>query len=431
MSQSGVNVQITSTKEALKRLGCLAILAAGLFQFFVGIQFIGLIDDVYLLSYVLLFVSGLILSVLGILEFAYDWINFKLQPMAFTLVSMAILIVSFFFAPESSSILSTLTWGNSIGMVGVFFMIIVLRPNFGPTANKKIYQAVAGILAFFIACGFLILGVWVLTVMNIANFAGRGTFPGDFYYTFIETIPLGAGVTTYNAIKNSGTLMIVTSVFILFTVFIRNKISLKIASILLFAGIIWGITDVIIFGDQWAVLGRLFYTHYKPIYSTTLILSDPGVITGGTILILLWSIALLMMVYASFAAKPIQAWRRKRDSDIAAAEVFFRESKLPSAIKYLEKAAQLSSKIDEEDKSVELLTRIKQIKDKAIKMKKAEAAEKAKKDYDKQKKVEEGKGGKEEGKAPKKEKVSAVDEETGKQIEGKMRKAMDKDEEEK
>ncbi len=65
-----------------------------------------------------------------------------------------------------------------------------------------------------------------------------------------------------------------------------------------------------------------------------------------------------------------------------------RDGSLQTAVKYLEQAAMWSSKIDEEDKSIELLTRVKQIKDKAIKMRKQEAAEKAKKQYDKQQKAE-------------------------------------------
>ena len=147
-------------------------------------------------------------------------------------------------------------------------------------------------------------------------------------------------------------------------------------------------------------------------FESILKLSDPGVTVFGTILVLFYCISLMMLIYASFASKPIQQWRRKRDASIAAAEVFFREGKLPNAIKYLERAAQLSSKIDEEDKAVELLTRIKQIRDKAIKMRKAVAAEKAKKQYAKQKKQA----------SPPKKKVSAKDAE----VEAKMKKAMEK-----
>jgi hypothetical protein len=94
------------------------------------------------------------------------------------------------------------------------------------------------------------------------------------------------------------------------------------------------------------------------------------------------------MAYAGLVAKPTEQWRFKRDRFIAAAEVATRDGNLITAIKYLEAAAMWSSKIDEEDKSIELLTRVKQIKDKAIKLKKQEAAEKAKKNYEKQQKLE-------------------------------------------
>jgi hypothetical protein len=389
---------VISNKDALIRLSSLIVLVAGVFQFFVGIRFIGMInqEDTTILSYIMIFIGGLALIVLSILVFATEMVSFKLNPVTYTIISLVEIVLWYFIPPSGTQAALSVQIGNSIGMFGVFFLFVALRPNFGPTANKKIYQAVAGIMAFIIAIFLMVLGIYVKFSLDIAEFAGRGTYPGDFYYAFIEVIPAQAGINAYNDIRFSGILMILTALYIMFTVMIRNKITLKIASFALLIGIIWGIVDISFFGASWDRLDNLFLNtpELAPDYYTTLQLRDPGVVTTGVILILLFGIALLMMIYASFAAKPIAQWRRRRDSSIAAAEVFFREGKLPSAVKYLERAAILSSKIDEEDKAVELLTRIKQIKDKAIKMKKAEAAEKAKKAYEKQQKEEEAAKGK-------------------------------------
>lgn len=389
---------IISSKDALIRLSSIIVLVAGAFQFFVGIRFIGMInqEDTTIISYIMLFIGGLALIILSILVFASEMVSVKLNPVTYTIISLVEIVLWYFIPPSGSSAALSVQIGNSIGMFGIFFLFVALRPNFGPTANKKIYQAVAGILAFIVAIFLMVLGIYVKFVLNIANFAGRGTYPGDFYYAFIETIPSNAGVEAYNDIRFSGVLMILTALFIMFCVMIRNKITLKLASIVLLIGIVWAIVDISFFGAAWDRLDNLFLNtpSHAPDYYTTLQLRDSGVVTTGVILVLLFGVALLMMIYASFAAKPIAQWRRRRDSSIAAAEVFFREGKLPSAVKYLERAAILSSKIDEEDKAVELLTRIKQIKDKAIKMKKAEAAEKAKKAYEKQQKEEEAAKGK-------------------------------------
>lgn len=408
---------VTTNREALIRLASVVIFVAGLFQFFVGIKFISLVNttDTAIMTYVLVFVGGVALIVLSILEFAYEWIDFKLKPSLYTIICLVELIVWYFMLPTTSQDGVSISIGNSIGMFGIFFLFVALRPNFGPTANKKIYQAVAGIMAFIISIIFIGLGIYVATILNVSDFAGNGTYPDNFYYYFIEVIPNNNGVFHYEGIRTSGTWMIATGIYIMIVVVLRNKINLKVASIGLLAGIIWAVADIITFGTHWEQLDRLFFNtpELAPQYYTTLQLSDPGVTTTGIVLVILYGICLIMMIYASFASKPIAAWRRKRDSSIAAAEVFFREGQLPKAIKYLERAAQLSSKIDEEDKAVELLTRIKQIKDKAIKMKKAEAAAKAKKEYEKQQKK---------GKSKKKSKKSSGD----KMIKSKMKDAMDK-----
>jgi len=386
MSEKKLNI---SMKDAAIKLASVIILIfPGMFQFFIGIRFFTMIEtgESVLLSYIMIFLGGVFLIIISIMEIAYEHINIKLKPINYTIMCLVELIIWYFIPPNQTSAELFVQIGNTFGMFGIFILFAALKPNFGPTANKKIYQAVAGIFAFVLACIFLGLGIYVNSILDIADFAGRGTYPGDFYYAFIETIPDNAGVITYQQIRYSGTLMILTSVCILIVVMLRNRITLKMSSIIFLILIGWSVYDVIMFGTNWDKLDKLFLNtpSHAPDYYTTLMLRDPGVIATGLVLIILYIVCLLMLLYASMAVKPIIEWRRKRDSSIAAAEVFFREGKLQSAIKYLERAAELSSRIDEEDKAVELLVRIKQIRDKAIKMKKAEAAEKARKAYEKQ-----------------------------------------------
>ncbi|MHA1342094.1 MAG: hypothetical protein ACTSRZ_19875 [Promethearchaeota archaeon] len=388
MSEQKITI---SMKDAAIKLAAIILLITGCIQFFVGIRFFSMIDtgESTLLSYIMIFIGGVFLIIISIMEIAYETIEIKLKPINYTIMCLVELVIWYFIPPNNTTAEYAVQVGNTIGMFGIFLLFVALKPNFGPTANKKIYQAVAGIFAFVISCIFLGLGIYVSGILDIADFAGRGTYPGDFYYAFIEVIPENAGITTYQEIRTSGTLMILTSVVIMLIIMLRNRMTLKLASIFLLLCIGWATYDVIAFYLSWNKLDSLFYNtpSLAPDYYTTLKLRDPGVVTVGTVLIILYVVCLLMMAYASMAAKPILEWRRKRDSSIAAAEVFFREGKLQSAIKYLERAAQLSSKIDEEDKAVELLVRIKQIRDKAIKMKKAEAAEKARKAYEKQQKM--------------------------------------------
>ena len=253
MSQS--SSQIMSGREALKRLGSMVVFITGLIQFIVGIGFIGMSpNDVNQVTFIMLFLSGLTLLTLAILEFAYEWIDkIKLNPVVFTLVSMFIIVISFFL-PFSGNSLVWVQVGNVIGLIGIFFMFVALRPNFGPTGNKKIYQAVAGIMAFFISILLFFLGTYVISLVPfdtlnaaISNFAGNGTYPGNFFYAFIEPISDLRGIETYEAIRTSGFLLCVTAIYIILVAMIRNRVSLKIASILLMIGIIWAIADLILF----------------------------------------------------------------------------------------------------------------------------------------------------------------------------------------
>ena len=98
-----------------------------------------------------------------------------------------------------------------------------------------------------------------------------------------------------------------------------------------------------------------------------------------------------MIVYSAQQSEPLEKWKQKRNTMLAAAEVSIRDQKLQKAIKYLEQASIWSSKLGEEDRAVELITRINNIKEKAIKMRKAQAADKKKKELDAAKKKAEAK----------------------------------------
>ena len=196
------------------------------------------------------------------------------------------------------------------------------------------------------------------------------------------------GITTFNAIQSAGIVILVGGIVCMGAAIVRNKIGLLLSGIVILAGtiVIWvGCGQFLI---EWTVMNALLQTWYPAEWTTQLAMSDPGVYSIGLVLSVLEVVAMFIMIYASMAAKPIEKWRSTRDKCIAAAEVATRDGSLQTAVKYLEQAAMWSSKIDEEDKSIELLTRVKQIKDKAIKMRKQEAAEKAKKQYDKQQKAE-------------------------------------------
>ncbi|MCP4761665.1 MAG: hypothetical protein GY870_07775 [archaeon] len=453
MSQTETN--LLNNREALERLGIILVFIANLVQFLTGgVLWLGALggdidSNPYIFSYTLLLIAGGVLTILGYSLLNYDKLNIRIEPLYYTIFSLVEFLLLFFLAPTGAVGNIIVGFSNFIGLVGVFLLLIALRPNFGPIANKKIYQAVAGILSTTISIFFIILGIYVCLYIappmgessnikpGLSYFAGNGTFPENLYTNFIQNFP--EAVSFYQGITMSGFLMIITALFVLAISMLRNKITLKIASMGLLIGIIWSVVNLSIFSlNYYVLLDGFFYANYMPEYKTTLELSSCGVIPSGIILTLLYCVTQLMMFYASFASKPIQSWRRKRDSAIAAAEVFFREGKLPSAIKYLERAAELSSKIDEEDQAIEILTKIKQIKDKSIKMKKAEAAEKAKKSYEKQKKKDAEaamkakakgkvvkKGIDKKGKEPEKKESTALD----KEIEEKMRKAMDKKEE--
>jgi hypothetical protein len=307
---------------------------------------------------------------------------------------------------------------NSIGIAGSVIVLIAKKPNFGPEANRRIYQAVGGWVGTVLAVGLFLLGIFMTYGLNIAQYAGNGNYPGGkaaFFQAWVNA-PGQAGLNMMvnwfgiyglfqspsapdptvgfyisglpNVIWPVGWTIMIGAAITFIACVMRNRINLKIASGVLIGGIIVSLVGLGQFNYYWVGLNSAFYQYYVgqaaglgwgDVYYQQLQLSDTGLFTFGIILILIKFIALFFIVYASFATKPLDKWTMRRDRYIAAAEVATREGKLDSAMRYLELAAEWSSKVDEEDKAVELLTKVRQIQKKAIQMKKAKAAEEAKK----------------------------------------------------
>src|SRR5271157_848313 len=420
-------------------IGTLLIITSGIILFVVGFAFVGETIPSDQFDFVLLWLVGITLIVLSIINLLQGRIRFQLNEVFFALLSLLLVTVSMFFPPGKAmapltgvSLPSYKTFVqefNSLGIAGSLIVLVAKKPNFGPEANRRIYQAVGGWVGTIFAVGLFLLGLYMTYGLNIAEFAGNGRYPGgklsffqawvdlsgqpgldmmlhwfsiyglfqspsspdptighyvsglpDFIWPVGWTVMLGAGITFIACV-------------------LRNRINLKVASGVLMAGIIVSLVGLGQFNYHWAGLDSAFYKYYlttaqgqgwADVYYQQLKLTDSGLFPFGVVLVLLELIALFFIVYASFATKPLDKWTMRRDRYIAAAEVATREGKLDSAMRYLELAAEWSSKVDEEDKAVELLTKVRQIQKKAIQMKKAKAAEEAKKKL----KAEE-KGGKE------------------------------------
>jgi hypothetical protein len=387
---------VTSSQDALKYLGLIITVIGGIGQIAVGGNLGAAIrsNSVFVLNYSFILFFGIVITLFGVFALFRERMKFKINVTWYATISLAAFIVTMFLAPEKSVQEGQIQTMNAIGIAGIVLIFVALRPNFGPEANKRIYQASAGIFSFIIAILMYILGFYVFYILNIGDYAGRGTYPGganEFYYAYIEVLTDNAAKNTYFALKNTGWFMMISAGIILFATLLRNRIGLLFAAILIFAGNIFFLIGVAMFRFYWVELDNIFFKYDEYMTQLRIIDNDPGVFTFGIILFILQLMAFAIMLYAAFAAKPIDEWRRKRDQSIAAAEVATREGRLQQAVKYLTLAASWSSKIDEEDKSIELLTRVKQIQDKAIKMRKSEAAEKAKKDYERQQKAEQRK----------------------------------------
>ena len=387
---------ITSSRDAIKYLGLFIAVVGGIGQIVVAGNLGTAIQEnsVFVLNYSIILILGLIITICGLMGLFRERIKVKINIAWYSIFALSIFIIAMFLAPSKSSQESQLQTMNAIGISGIVLIFIALRPNFGPEANKRVYQASAGIFAFIVAIFMIFLGFYVSFLFNVGDYAGRGTYPGgaqEFFYAYIEVLTDNTAKETYINLINTGTPMMICGSIILLATLLRNRIGLLTTAIVILGATIGFLIAVSLFRFYWVELDGIFMQYDEYFTQLQIINNDPGIFTIGMILVILQFMAFSMMLYAAFAAKPIEEWRRKRDQSIAAAEVATREGRLQQAVKYLEIAAMWSSKIDEEDKSIELLTRVKQIKDKAIKMRKSEAAEKAKKDYEKQQKAEQRK----------------------------------------
>lgn len=402
---------MTSSRDAFKYLGLIINIVSGFGQIVVGSNVGSKNGDPVQISYTFVLLLGIYVTFFGLLSLFRERIKWKVSIGYYTVSSMAAMIVEIFLLPRNTLDSNNLQTWVGVGFAGVLLILLAIRPNFGPEANKRIYQAAAGIFAFGVAICVIILGFYIYSILDIRTFMGYGTFPGNVYNTYIEKMSNAdiTGVKAYNFVIESGTLLMIGGGIICVGALLKNKIGLLSAAIVFLVGIVVMLVGLGQFYTYWQVLDDLFYEDYPTEYLQQLQLKDPGVYSIGVVLTLLEVIAMLLMMYASFSAKPLDKWRSTRDKCIAAAEVATREGSLATAVKYLEAAAMWSSKIDEEDKSIELLTRVKQIKDKAIKMKKQEAAEKAKKEYEKKQKAEVKQKAKEEVKSVEPESAKKVD----------------------
>ncbi len=415
-----------SVGEFFSKIGTLLVIVSAIDLLIIGFNLFSEPSPSYQFDFGLLFFIGAGIIVLSLMSIFQNRIKYQLNEVVFAIFVIIILTLAIFIAPPEAMPVSALlpsptpTYSefiqgfNALGIIGAMIVLIAKKPNFGPEANRRVYQAVGGWIGAIMAVIIFILGLYMTYGFDISQYAGNGRYPGgkwDFFYAFLAFA--GAPEVIKNAqlfwfniyglnqsVDNTRyipglpnfiwpvgwTIMIGAVVILLATVF-RNRINLKIASGLLITGIVIALVGLSQFNDNFTNLDAALYhfnveVTYPPqtdVYNQQLKLHDPGLFLFGVILILIEFVALFFIIYASFSAKPIDKWMMRRDRYIAAAEVATKEGKLETAMKYLELAAEWSSKVDEEDKAVELLTKVRQIEKKAIQMKKSKAAEDAKK----------------------------------------------------
>jgi len=390
-----MSIEFEEFEEPLSRIGSLVVTVSALVLTIFGAMGLPILNNVETfgtnslsIGYAFLFVmilAGLIF-LLALLSFIRPWLNFKINVFVAAVISLVLSIVLILAVPgepvqeDITLAMQTFIW---IGIAGISMIFVSKRPNLGKESNKHIYQAYGAVIEFIVAFTIFLLGIYVI-FFDISQYAGNGTFPGGFETTYVKD--QAAIETTYGLIRTSGVIMIVGSIIIMAASVIRNIISLKIAAGVIIAGIIVVLVGISSFFNNWVTLDGLFEKNFEDEYQTQLALTDPVVVDLGIVLVLLLFIGLTMIIYASTQSEPIEKWRAKRNHALAAAEVAVRDQKLSKAVKYLEQASIFSSKLGEEDKSVELITRINNIKEKAIKMRKSEAAEKKKQELEKAKK---------------------------------------------
>ncbi|MHA1272711.1 MAG: hypothetical protein ACTSQP_13830 [Promethearchaeota archaeon] len=408
-----MSLEFEEIEEPLSRLGSLIYLISSVIITILGAMGLPIINNIktygttdLAIGYTLLFIFllGIVLSLLGFLSFARPWLKFKINVFGGAVLALALYIIILMSIPTekmNADIILSFNVFVWIGIGGLLAIFIAKRPNLGKESNKHIYQAYGAVMEFILAIFLLILGIYILT-FDISSFAGNGTFPGGFETTYIK--PSESIQVTYNAIRTSGVWLIIAAIIIMIASVVRNIISLRIAGGVIIVGIIIALIGINSFFLSWQSLDQLFKEKYPDEYAAQLALKTPTVVNFGIVLVLLLFIGLTMIFYASFQAEPLEKWRTQRNHKLAAAEVAIRDQKLQKAIVYLTEASKLSSKLGEEDRAVELLTRINSIKEKAIKLRKAEAAEKKKRELEKAKK-------KAEARTPKAAKEKATTEE--------------------
>lgn len=389
-----MSIEFEELEEPLSRLGSLIVLIASVILMIFGMMGLPILNNVAAfgtsslsIGYTFLFIMiiSMVIVILNFLSFSRPWLKFKINVFISSILSLILfigLILSVPGDPVQSEITFSMNLFTWIGIGGVAIILISKRPNIGKESNKHIYQAYGAVIEFIVASCLLVLGIYVI-VFNIADFAGNGTFPGGFESAYVDDVP--SIVVIYSQIRTAGIIMIVAASIIMLASVIRNLISLKVASAVIFAGIIVALTGISYFFTNWELLNQKLDDEYPNEFNAQLKLSDPIVYDLGVVLVMLLFLGLVMIIYASSQSEPLEKWRTRRNHNLAAAEVAIRDQKLQKAIKYLEQASILSSKLGEEDRSVELITRINSIKEKAIKMRKAEASEKKKKELDKAK----------------------------------------------
>lgn len=329
----------------------------------------------------MIFLSSVV-TFFALMALIRKWIGLKINVFIAGICSLIIINMMYLIFPINvlfptlNGTIQVLLW---LDIFGVVFIFLAKRPKLGKESDKHIYQAYGAVIVFVAAICFLVLGIYTM-MFDISMYAGNGTFPGGFEKTFLtkyESIKFA-----YTQIRASGVWMIVSSIILCVAAVIRKYITLRIASIAICVGIILAIIGIINFFSNWQLLDAQFENYYEDVYQGQLKLGDPFIVKVGVVLVIYFLIGLLMIVYASTQSEPLEKWKTRRNHFLAAAEVAIRDQKLTKAIAYLEKGAFWSSKLGEEDRAVELITRIHGIKEKAIKMRKSEAAEKKKKELD-------------------------------------------------
>ena len=185
---------VTSSRDAIKYLGLIGITLVAFFDVILAIE--GLAQywgQQQFTTYVLILITKSLVTVFGVLTIFRERISFKVSVEGFTVFALIEMGVWAFITPN---IVGSI--GGGIGFAGILLLLLAIRPNFGPEANKRIYQAVAGIMTFIVLIFVIILGAYVTIGiqepytfgLDIRAYMGNGTFPGDVYYTYFFICPV-------------------------------------------------------------------------------------------------------------------------------------------------------------------------------------------------------------------------------------------------